>query len=72
MFEFDGFEWDSNKVEINIWKYGVIFEEVIIVFYDDFVLFMLDLEYFFDEECFLLFGLSEKNWILVVVYCECD
>ena len=64
MFELDGFEWDSNKAEINIRKHGVTFE--------DFALFMPDPDHSFDEERFLLLGLSEKNRTLVVVHCERD
>lgn len=72
MFELDGFEWDSNKAEINIRKHGVTFEEATTVFYDDFALFMPDPDHSFDEERFLLLGLSEKNRTLVVVHCERD
>ena len=67
MFELDGFEWDSNKAEINIRKHGVTFEEATTVFYDDFALFMPDPEHSFDEERFLLLGLSEKNRTIRII-----
>lgn len=72
MFDIEGFEWDSNKAIINLSKHGVSFDEAATVFYDDFALLMSDPDHSFNEERFLLLGLSEKNRTLVVVHCERD
>ena len=72
MFEVEGFEWDSNKAEINIKKHQVSFEEAITVFYDDDALFMSDPEHSSYEQRFLLLGRSNVENLLVVVHCERD
>lgn len=70
MYQTDDFEWDSNKAKINQLKHGVSFEEAMTVFYDDDALLIPDPEHSYNEERFILLGLSQTKNILVVVHCE--
>ncbi len=67
----DGFEWDLNKAQGNIEKHGVSFEEAISVFWDEQALLIADPEHSsFNEDRFILLGISEQLRLLVVVHCE--
>lgn len=64
------FEWDSTKAAANIRKHGVSFEEAQSVFYDDFAVQFFDDGHLFDEERFLLLGMSTGARLLLVAHCE--
>ena len=61
------FEWDINKAELNIKNHGVSFSEAEEVFYDDFALDVYDDSHSdFEEQRFLILGLTAKGVLLVV------
>ena len=64
------FEWDPSKAESNAKKHKVTFEVAKTVFYDDFAVQFLDEEHSFDEERFLLLGMSSDARLLLVCHCE--
>lgn len=68
--QIDGFEWDQHKAALNERKYDITFEEAVSVFYDENALLIPDPEHSFGEERYLLFGLSVRTNLLVVVHCE--
>tara|TARA_B110000879_G_scaffold174110_1_gene226633 strand:- start:127 stop:414 length:288 start_codon:yes stop_codon:yes gene_type:complete len=63
------FSWDQAKAKSNRKKHGVSFDEAQSVFYDDLAVQFYD-EDSFDEERFLLLGMSSDSRILMVVHCE--
>ena len=63
------FSWDQAKAKSNLKKHGVSFDEAQSVFYDDLAVQFYD-EDSFDEERFLLLGMSSDSRILMVVHCE--
>ena len=64
------FEWDSSKAASNAKKHKVTFEVAKTVFYDDFAVQFFDEEHSFDEERFLLLGISSDAKLLLVCHCE--
>ena len=64
------FEWDSSKAASNAKKHKVTFEVARTVFYDDFAVQFFDEEHSFDEERFLLLGMSSDARLLLVCHCE--
>ena len=66
------FEWDSSKAASNAKKHKVTFEVAKTVFYDDFAVQFFDEEHSFDEERFLLLGMSSDARLLLVCHCERD
>ena len=64
------FEWDPSKAASNAKKHKVTFEVAKTVFYDDFALQFFDEEHSFDEERFLLLGMSSDARLLLVCHCE--
>ena len=58
------FEWSASKSRANERKHGVSFEEAQSIFYDDFA------RQYFDEEQFILLGMSNRSRILIVCHCE--
>lgn len=64
------FEWDPAKAEANAAKHGVTFDEAQTVFYDVFALHQYDGEHSFDEERFIIIGMSRRERVLFVAYCE--
>ena len=64
------FEWDPAKAASNAKKHKVTFEVAKTVFYDDFAVQFLDEEHSFDEERFLLLGMSSDARLLLVCHCE--
>lgn len=64
------FEWDSSKAALNAKKHKVTFEMAKTVFYDDFAVQFFDEEHSFDEERFLLLGMSSDARLLLVCHCE--
>ena len=63
------FEWDENKNNINKKKHKISFEEAKSVFYDSNALLISDPEHSYDEERFILLGLSKNLNLLVVCHC---
>ncbi len=64
------FEWDSSKAASNAKKHKVTFEVAKTVLYDDFAVQFFDEEHSFDEERFLLLGMSSVARLLLVCHCE--
>ena len=64
------FEWDASKAASNAKKHNVTFEMAKTVFYDDFAVQFFDEEHSFDEERFLLLGMSSDARLLLVCHCE--
>ena len=64
------FEWDASKAASNAKKHKVTFEMAKTVFYDDFAVQFFDEEHSFDEERFLLLGMSSDARLLLVCHCE--
>ena len=66
------FEWDPSKAASNAKKHKVTFEVAKTVFYDDFAVQFFDEEHSFDEDRFLLLGMSSDARLLLVCHCERD
>lgn len=64
------FEWDLVKAAANVKKHGVSFDEAQTVFYDEFAVQFIDEDHSYDEERFLLLGLSTGAKLLLVCHCE--
>ncbi len=64
------FDWDPSKAVSNAKKHKVTFEVAKTVFYDDFAVQFFDEEHSFDEERFLLLGMSSDARLLLVCHCE--
>jgi uncharacterized DUF497 family protein len=58
------FEWHPSKATANLKKHQVSFEEAKTVFYDEFAV------QFFDEDRFLMLGMSVHSQLLIVCHCE--
>lgn len=63
------FEWDFNKANANLKKHGVSFEEAITVFDDFDAILFDDPDHSFDEDRFILLGMSKKANLLIVCHC---
>ena len=63
------FAWDDNKLEINIKKHGISFEEAATVFDDENSLIISDPDHSFDEDRFIIIGFSERARLLIVCHC---
>jgi hypothetical protein len=66
----DIFVWNENKNQYNIMKHGVSFQEARDVFYDDNAIYDTDFEHSYDEERFIIIGMSRASKLLFVCYCE--
>lgn len=64
------FEWDDAKARSNERKHGVSFEEARTVFGDTHALHHYDGPHSWDEERFIIVGMSERQRVLFVVYVE--
>ena len=64
------FTWDALKAARNARKHGVTFEEALTVFADPLSITIRDPDHSFDEERFILLGLSQRGRLLVVVHTE--
>ncbi len=62
------FQWDQNKNHENIKKHKVPFEEAKTVFFDENARLITDPEHSFNEERFIILGISNKLRLLVVVH----
>ena len=63
------FEWDEAKAESNLRKYGVSFDETSTVFYDPHALVICDEAHSYDEDRFVILGLSAIARTLTVCHC---
>ena len=64
------FEWDSAKNEVNIKKHGIDFKEAESVFEDEMALIFFDDKHSFDEDRFIIIGISRKLRELTVCHCH--
>ncbi|WP_427777277.1 BrnT family toxin [Bifidobacterium bifidum] len=68
--EIVGFEWDDIKADINVHKHGVTFEEAETVFSDPLARVIEDPDHSsYDEDRFIILGLSTLSRLLVVCHC---
>ena len=63
------FEWDDTKSGENKRKHGVSFEEAQTVFLDENAIRFSDPDHSFDEDRFLMLGISFHLRVLVVCHC---
>jgi uncharacterized DUF497 family protein len=64
------FEWDESKAFSNQKKHGISFIEASELFNDEFSSCVSDPDHSYEEERYLLFGVSEKGNHLVVSFTE--
>ena len=64
------FEWDEAKARANEKKHGASFIEAAGVFGDDYSSCIHDPDHSYNEDRYLLFGVSSKGNFLVVSYTE--
>lgn len=64
------FEWDEAKASANQSKHGLSFSEATEVFADDYSSCVQDPDHSYEENRYLLFGLSSKGKYLVVSFTE--
>ena len=69
---YKNFEWDEEKQEINIQKYGIDFREASTTFNDEDALILFDEEHSDTEERFVIIGFSEQERMLFVSHCYRD
>lgn len=66
------FDWDSEKAARNLTKHGVSFAEASTAFGDPLSVTIPDPRHSHGEERFVLFGLSERGRLLVIVHTDRD
>jgi hypothetical protein len=64
------FEWDAKKAKSNARKHGVTFDEASTVFADPLSLLMPDPDHSFDEERYVVLGMSNLQELLIVAFAE--
>ena len=65
--------WDENKQEANIKKHGIDFYEAATVFDDPNALTEYDGSHSYEEDRFVIIGISESMRMLIVCHCfRCD
>jgi len=62
------FEWDDQKARANERKHGISFQEAQTVFYDENARLLYDSNHSFDEERYILLGISNSLYLLVVCH----
>jgi len=67
---FDDFEWNEAKADENLKKHGVSFEEAASVFDDSFSIIFYDPDHSFEENRFIIIGMSVKINFLFVSFTE--
>lgn len=63
------FAWDENKHEANIRKHGIDFFEATTVFDDPNAVTEYDDEHSYNEDRFVIIGISESMRMLIVCHC---
>lgn len=66
------FEWDDQKNIANFRKHGVWFEEARTIWRDAQAVEFFDPEHSDEEDRYIRVGLSTRNRLLLVVFCERD
>lgn len=64
------FDWDAAKAEMNRRKHSVTFEEATTVFSDPLSMLQPDPDHSFEEERFIVLGMSNRRRLLVVAFAE--
>ena len=62
------FEWDQNKNLANVKKHKISFEEAKTVFFDESARVIPDPRHSYNEERFIILGISNKLKLLIVVH----
>jgi len=63
-------EWDAKKAGSNARKHGVTFDEASTVFGDPLALLMPDPDHSFNEERYVVLGVSNLQELLIVAFAE--
>lgn len=63
------FEWDEAKNLANKTKHGIDFNEAQTVFFDETAILFDDPEHSFEEERFIILGMSENANVCIVCHC---
>ncbi len=63
-------EWDPPKASANLKKHQISFEQARSVFYDEFAVQFFDEEHSYEEERFLMLGMSSGAKLLIICHCE--
>ncbi|MDL1975035.1 MAG: BrnT family toxin [Deltaproteobacteria bacterium] len=66
------FEWNPNKAKKNIEKHGVSFDEAATVFFDPLSMTYDDPDHSYDENRYIIIGLSDLGRLLFVSHAETD
>ena len=66
------FRWDPGKAQTNLRKHGVSFPEAVTAFMDLLSTTISDPDHSYDEERFILLGMSDRRRVLVIVHTETD
>lgn len=66
------FGWDPLKAKSNLRKHGVAFEEAITAFTDRFSETIPEHDHSYEEERFVMLGMSARRRLIVVSYTERD
>lgn len=69
IYGFITFEWDDAKAQANLQKHGVSFDEASTVFYDPHALVIDDPNHSYDENRFVIVGISSVARVLTVCHC---
>ncbi len=64
------FTWDAKKADFNLRKHGISFQEAATAFRDVLSVTDHDPGHSINEDCFVTFGISNKNRLLVVSHTE--
>ena len=63
------FTWDEDKHKINKRKHKISFEEASSVFDDDYAVYFDDESHSYDEDRFIIIGVSKLDRLLLVCHC---
>ena len=66
------FIWDKEKYDKNLQKHGIRFEEARTVFYDENMIYKMDISHSVNEERYIIIGLSNNLRLLMVCHCIGD
>jgi hypothetical protein len=64
------FEWDPEKAAANNRKHGVMFDEACTAFADPLAILVVDPDHSFDEERYVVLGMSDQRRLLVIAFVE--
>ena len=64
------FEWDESKARTNQIKHGISFTEATEVFSDEYSSYVRDPDHSYEEDRYLLFGVSSRGRYIVVSFTE--